>query len=248
MAVNYYFQNGIPESFTNTQRLIEALTIQAIQIGGMDVYYIPRTVDGNDIDPILTEDPLASYDHAFMLEMYLENAQGFEGDGALLSKFGIELQDSCTFVVARARWEAEVGRTGTTMLERPTEGDLIYLPMTKSFFEIKKVVATDPFYQLGKLFVYRLECELFNYSHEVMDTGIPEIDSLGIELSLVEEDYYIVTEDGYALTAEDDLHFLQEFEIAEKDKGSQNQAFWDAEPDVLSFDENNPFGDVNHAE
>lgn len=247
MAVNYYFQNGIPESFTNTQRLVEALTIEAIQIGGMDVYYIPRTVNAVDIDPILTEDPLASYDNAFMLEMYLENAQGFEGDGALMSKFGIEIQDSCTFVVARARWEAEVERTGTTVLPRPVEGDLVYLPLTKSYFEIKKVNATNPFYQLGKLFVYRLECELFQYSHELFDTGISEIDELSDKLSGAYEDYFILTEAGNLLCAEDGTHILQEFEMSVIDPGSENDPFTAAEDDVLSFDETNPFGELTHA-
>jgi hypothetical protein len=247
MAVNYYFQNGIPESFTNTQRLVEELTIQAIQIGGMDTYYVPRTVLDADIDPILTEDALAKYDNAYRLEMYLENAQGFEGDGALMSKFGIEIQDSCTFVVARSRWEAEVGRTGTTRLPRPMEGDIIYLPVTKSYFEIKKVNATNPFYQLGKLFTYRLECELFEYSHEIFDTGLEEIDELADRLSGATEDYYILTESGSFLCAEDGTHILQEFSMTTIDPGSQNDPFTAAELDVISFDESNPFGELTHA-
>jgi hypothetical protein len=244
MTVNYYFQNGIPEAFSATQQLVEAMTIQAIQVGGMDVYYIPRTVNQQDINPILTEDPLASYDNAFMLEMYLENAQGFEGDGALMSKFGIEIQDSCTFVVARARWEAEVGRSGQTELPRPVEGDLVYLPLTKSFFEIKKVIATNPFYQLGKLFVYRLDCELFEYSHEVFDTGVQEIDEFAEKITGAFEDYFLMTEAGYFLVDEGGNHFTQEFEMGVIDPGSQNDAFTAQEDSVLSFDESNPFGDI----
>lgn len=244
MAVNYYFQNGIPESFSNTQRLVEELTIQAIQIGGMDTYYVPRTLIESDIDPILTEDALAKYDNAYRLEMYLENAQGFEGDGALMSKFGIEIQDSCTFVVARSRWEAEVGRTGTTRLPRPVEGDIVYLPLTKSYFEIKKVNATNPFYQLGKLFVYRLECELFEYSHEVFDTGLEEIDSLAKEVSLADEDWYLLTEAGMTLCSEDGARLMQEFKVDDIDPAAQNHEFRDQEDDVLSFDESNPFGDI----
>jgi hypothetical protein len=247
MAVNFYFQNGIPESFTNTQRMIEELTIQAIQIGGMDTYYIPRVLLQNDIDPIFTEDRLAKYENAYRLEMYLENVQGFEGDGALMSKFGIEIQDSCTFVVARARWEAEVGRTGKTMLPRPVEGDLVYLPLTKSFFEIKKVVATNPFYQLGRLFVYRLECELFEFSHEQFDTGLEEIDELSNQLSMADQDYFILTESGLNLVTEGGDHILQEFDIAVNDPASQNDAFTAQEEVVLNFNENNPFGEIDHA-
>jgi hypothetical protein len=247
MAVNFYFQNGIPENFTNTQRMIEALTIQAIQIGGMDTYYIPRHLVQGDIDPIFTEDRLAKYENAYRLEMYLENAVGFEGDGALMSKFGIEIQDSCTFVVSRSRWEAEVGRTGSTMLPRPVEGDIVYLPLTKSFFEIKKVNATNPFYQLGKLFTYRLECELFEFSHEQFTTGLEEIDSLSNELSMADQDYFIMTENGFYLTGEDGSHILQEFDIAINDPASQNDAFTAQEEIVLNFDELNPFGEIDHA-
>jgi hypothetical protein len=244
MTVNYYFQNGVPESYSANQNLVEALIIQAIQIGGMDTYYVPRTLIPGDIDPIFTEDALAKYDNAYRLEMYLENAQGFEGDGALMSKLGIQISDSCTFVVARSRWEAEVGRSGNTMLARPCEGDIVYLPLTKSYFEIKQVIATNPFYQLGKLFVYRLECELFEFSHEVFDTGLEEIDSLSNEISLAYEDHYIMTETGNYLCAEDGTHIIQEYTDDMIDPAANNGAFAAQEDDVLVFNENNPFGDI----
>lgn len=216
--INHYFQNGVPESFTNNQRLVESLTIQAIQIGGMDTYYIPRTILEENINTILTEDVLASYDHAYRIEAYLDNATGFEGDGAMLSKFGIEISDSCTFIIARARWEAEVGKTGNTRLPRPIEGDIIFLPLTKSYFEIKKVNAQNPFYQLGKLYTYRLECELFSFSHEEFNTGVDEVDDIAAEIN---------------------LHDL--------DAGSQNVAFEAKESATLDFSESNPFGDIYNA-
>jgi hypothetical protein len=215
MAVNNYFQAGIPEAYGNTQDLIESLTIEAIQIGGMNVYYIPRTILVEDINPVLTEDVLASYEHAFQIEAYLENATGFEGDGAMLSKFGIEISDSCTFVMSRRRWTEEVGSKGVTRLPRPIEGDIIFLPLTKSYFEIKKVNAQNPFYQLGKLYTYRLECELFNFSHEQFETGVEEVDELAMEIN---------------------LHDL--------DPGSQNDVFDAKKSDTLDFDESNPFGDI----
>jgi hypothetical protein len=184
MSVNNYWQGGIPQNYSGTQNMIDRLTIQAIKISGMNVYYITRTVNAGDIDPILIEDVIASYENAYQIEMYLENATGFGGEGALLSKFGIELQDSCTFVVSRTRWQEVVQAGGKTQLNlpRPVEGDLIYLPLTKSFFEIKRVDAMNPFFQLGKLFTYSLECELYNPSHQEFDTGISEIDELMAEV------------------------------------------------------------------
>lgn len=246
MAVNYYFQGGIPESYSANQRLVEDMIIESIQIGGMDVYYIPRTLIEDNINPVFLEDSLASYEHAYRIEVYLENAQGFDGDGALMSKFGIQINDTCTFTLARRRWEAEVGRTGNTRLPRPVEGDLIYLPLTKSFFEIMKVNATNPFYQLGKLFTYKLECELFEYSHETVKTGVDEIDELG-NLSLAEQDHLFATEDGSDIDTEDGTNIMVDFDIQDIDPGAQNTVFKNKEPSVLNFDETNPFGEIDHA-
>jgi hypothetical protein len=88
------------------------------------------------------------------------------------------MEQSATLVVARRRWDQLVGRYGVTQLpNRPCEGDLIYFPLTKGLFEIKFVKHQDPFYQLGKLYVYKLQVELFQYASEKIDTGIKEIDA-----------------------------------------------------------------------
>ena len=60
---------------------------------------------------------------------------------------------------------------------RPREGDLVYFPLGQRLFEIKFVEHEDPFYQLGKNYVYQLKCELFEYEDEVIDTTIHEIDT-----------------------------------------------------------------------
>lgn len=243
MAVNYYFQSGVPEEFTANQRLIEDMIIQSIQITGFETYYIPRQMNG--IDGILTESSLSSYEHALPLEMYLENVQGFDGDNGMLSKFGIEINDSCTFVVARRRWDAEVGRTGwSTSNQRPVEGDIVYLPMTKSFFEIKKVQAANPFYQLGKLFVYRLECELFQFASEDFNTGIEEIDMFSDMHSMADNNFFVLTEEGAELLQENGANVMQEYDIADVDGGAMNDIFNDVKEEVLDFSENNPFGEV----
>ena len=59
-------------------------------------------------------------------------------------------------------------------LNRNSEGDLIYLPFGKAgpqLYEITFVEDQIPFFQLGKTFIYQLECSLFQYADEDFDTG-----------------------------------------------------------------------------
>ena len=111
------------------------------------------------------------------MEMYIENTEGFEGAGDLYSKFGLEIRDDATFIVSRRRWESRIGVFSSNLVDpRPQEGDLIFLPMTNSFFEISFVEDDSPFYQLSNLPVYKMQCQLFEYNDEEFDTGIGEID------------------------------------------------------------------------
>jgi len=172
MATNVYFSQGT----RNEQYLVEDLIIESLKIYGQEVLYIPRVLFSKD--DILGEDRLSQFRNAFPIEMYFENIDSFDGQGAFLQKFGLMMEQSATLVVARRRWTQLVGRYGvTTIPNRPNEGDLIYFPLTKGLFEIKFVKHQDPFYQLGRLYVYKLQVELFQYSSERIDTGIAEIDT-----------------------------------------------------------------------
>lgn len=173
MARNVYFSQTV----RSEQNLYEDLIVESLQIYGQECYYLPRNIVTRDM--ILNEDPKSKFDDAFLVEMYLENVDGFDGDGALMTKFGLEIRDQATFVVAKRTWEKLVGiwKTGQ-VTNRPCEGDLIYLPLSKSFMEIKFVDHQSPFYQLSKFPVYKLRCELFEYSNEEVTTGIKEIDQL----------------------------------------------------------------------
>ena len=171
MARNVYFSHGTK----NEQFLVEDLIVESLSIYGQDFYYIPRTLVGKD--EILGEDRLSEFKSAYPIEMYMENVTGFEGQGAFIQKFGLMMEQTATLTVARRRWEQLIGRFGQTILpNRPCEGDLLYFPLSKGLFEIKFVKHQDPFYQLGRLYVYTLEVELFQYSSEHMDTGVKEID------------------------------------------------------------------------
>jgi hypothetical protein len=171
VARNVYFTQGT----ANEQYLIEDIIIEALQIYGQDFYYIPRKLVAKD--NILGEDRLSEFKQAYGIEMYLESVDGFEGQGAFIQKFGMMLEQSATLTVSRRRWDQLVGRFGQTQLpNRPCEGDLLYFPLTKGLFEIKFVQHQDPFYQLGKLYVYKLQVELFQYASEHIDTGLKDVD------------------------------------------------------------------------
>jgi hypothetical protein len=172
MPTNVYFTHGTK----NEQYLIEDLIIESLKIYGNEFMYIPRTLVSKD--EILGEDRLSKFTSSFPIEMYFENVDSLDGQGAFIQKFGLMMEQSATLVVARRRWDQLVGRYGQTILpNRPCEGDLIYFPLTKGLFEIKFVKHQDPFYQLGKLYVFKLQVELFQYASEKIDTGISEIDA-----------------------------------------------------------------------
>jgi hypothetical protein len=171
MPTNVYFSHGT----RNEQYLVEDLIIESLKIYGNEFFYIPRTLVSKD--NILGEDRLSEFKSSFPIEMYFENVDSLDGQGAFIQKFGLMMEQSATLVVARRRWDQLVGRYGQTILPtRPCEGDLIYFPLSKGLFEIKFVKHQDPFYQLGKLYVYKLQIELFQYSSERIDTGIKEVD------------------------------------------------------------------------
>ena len=164
MALNPYFNKfkNLPE-----QNLIEDLTVEAIKIHGMEIFYLPRNMVHKD--DFFGEAPYSRFSSFKMIEMYMDTTTAFEG-GDTFTKFGFEIRDSVKFTVSRKRFKRETG------MDRPLEGDLLYLPLNKGLFEIKFVEHENPFYQLGKLLSFQLTCELFQYSEEKMNTGVPEID------------------------------------------------------------------------
>ena len=145
-------------------------------------------------------------------------------------------------------WDETVARTGNAVLTtRPAEGDIVYFPLTKAFFEIKRVEATDPFFQVGKLYVYQLECELMQYSSEQFNTGIQEIDDQAIEKSLDVNEYNILLETGgFRVLLEDyttSAIINESYNVDSIIPGVQNEAFGQ-DIDILDFTEINPFGEI----
>ena len=173
MTTNVYFSKGTP----NEQHLYEDLAIEAIQIYGHDVFYIPRTLVNKD--ELFGESALSRFDDAYGIEMWMETQEGYEGEKELVSRFGLEIRDETTFVVSRRRWDNTVSNDANLIVSsRPDEGDLVYMPTVKKLFEISFVDHDDPFYQIDNLPVYKLYCRTFEYSSEVLDTGIYAIDDI----------------------------------------------------------------------
>lgn len=171
MPTNVFFNHAV----STEQQLYEDLVVESLRIYGHEVYYLPREVV--EEDSILNEDVQSRFGDAYQVEMYLENTEGFEGEGDLMSKFGVQVRDQATFIISLRSWERFISLDSNLATSfRPNEGDLIYFPLSGSMFEIKFVEHEDPFYQVGKLFVFKLRTELFEYSQEDFDTGIGDID------------------------------------------------------------------------
>jgi len=203
MATNFFFNNF---KSSQEQLLLENLIIESIKIYGEDMWYMPRRL-GN-FDRLYTADDQSYYEQAFMLELYIKSVDGFAGDGNFMSKFGLEIRDQVVFSVAQRIFSQEVGNTTDQI--RPNEGDLIYFPLNKKCFQVKYVNKFEMFYQLGALQTWEMTCELFEYSDEIINTGIPEIDLLQLKKSTNIIDYSLMEEDGTPLMDEEGNYLVME--------------------------------------
>ena len=165
MPTNVYFNHAV-----KNEHLYEDLVVESLRFYGHDVLYLPRQVV--EEDTILGEDVQSTFGDAYSVEMYLENTEGFEGEGDLVSKFGVQIQDDAEFIMSLRTWERFISLDSNLATSlRPNEGDLIYFPLSGSLFEIRFVEDQDPFFQLGKMFVFKMRCSLFEYSGEDFETG-----------------------------------------------------------------------------
>ena len=165
-----YFSHNISTN-TNEQSLIKDLVRETIQIAGMDVVYVKRTRE--NIDTLFSDAERNKFNAGYTVEMYLQDTEGFGGEGDLVTRFGLEVRDECMLTVAADRFEAVVG-SGSA----PTIGDLIYLSLSNQIYQITWVEDQVPFFTIAKTYVYELSCQLFRYSDEEFDTGITAIDAL----------------------------------------------------------------------
>jgi len=188
MALNPFFLQGTQSE----QRLVQDIINEHLRFHGVDVTYIPRKVLNQDT--ILNEIELSKFDDNYVIEAYINTFEGYSGAGDILTKFGMSLRDELTVTISKERFEDFISpfldasdNSEIALATRPREGDLIYFPLGQRLFEVKFVEHEDPFYQLGKNYVYQLKCELFEYEDEVIDTTIDEIDTQ------IQDEGYITT-------------------------------------------------------
>ena len=263
MPVNHYFQDGNGIGNTAEKRLYEDLIIEGLKIYGQDVYYLPRTLVNRDL--ILGEDMLSKFSSALLLEAYMETTEGFAGEQEIVNKFGLEIREDTTFMIAKKRFNQAVDEKATLVKEgRPNEGDIIYMPLMNSFFEIQFVEDQEPFFQLGNLPVYKLRVTRWEYSSEKLDTGVAAIDAAEDEYSLDTLQHKTSLEDGSGsiimeqplasgqpafilletfatTTVQDQSDFAQNDDL-DTEAGFDTASVAD---DILDFTERNPFGEVD---
>jgi len=175
MALNPFFLQGSP----GEQRLIQNLINEQLQIYGVEITYIPRKFVNKT--SIIEEVQSSKFDDNFLLEAYVNTYEGYSGAGDIMTKFGVSLKDEVTLTISQERFTDFIAPfldpSDYELGSRPREGDLIFFPLGSRLFEVKFVEHEQPFYQLGKNYVYQLQCELFEYEDEVIDTGLDIIDS-----------------------------------------------------------------------
>ena len=176
MALNPFFLQGSQSE----QRLTQDLINEHLKIFGVEVTYIPRKFVRKQT--IIKEVQSSAFDDNFLLEAYVNTFEGYGGQGDIMTKFGVSLRDELTVTISKERFEDFISPfleadEDYELASRPREGDIIFFPLGARLFEVKFVEHEDPFYQLGKNYVYQLKCELFEYEDEVIDTGIDIIDS-----------------------------------------------------------------------
>ena len=207
------------------QRLVEDLIIESIRINGIEVFYVPRTLVKSD--PILGEDVLSKFEKTFPIEMYFDNpSAGWQGDGYIISKFGLEMREMANFIVSRRRFNEAVRYDGYNMLPitkvsdkevMPKNGDLIYLPLTNDLFIINHSEHESVFYQLGYRFIWRIDVQKYDYSHEKIATGNPAVDRV--------------------------QQFFENLDDVKNDPLAENNDLKEAAEDIIDVTERNVFGD-----
>lgn len=235
-GTNQFFNNY---QASGEQQLLDELIVESIRIYGQDMLYLPRSLQ--NYDSIFEQSDLVTYSSFYQLPLYIESfdGSGFTADKFFLSKFGVEIHTQIVLSVARSSFYNEV-TTDRADLVRPREGDLIYFPLNNALFQINYCDNFSLFYQLGSLQTWKMTCELFKYSDERFNTGIPEIDS--IETHTSDLLYWAYRDDsGNPLTDEEGAYIVNDdYEVDPLDDADEIQTESDL---FIDFSDQNPFGE-----
>ena len=205
--------------------------------------------------------------------MYFETTEGFAGENEIINKFGLEIRDDTTLVLSKRRFEDHVASKATlTASGRPNEGDIVFVPLLNSYFEIQFVEDQEPFYQLGNLPVYKLKVTRWEYASEQINTGINTLDAVEDKYTLDQLQHKLTLEYGQEVLTGvgsimlEDYHdystgqpaLLMQETFVEANIQTQSpyasnldlntEAGYDTvstTDDILDFTERNPFGEVD---
>ena len=226
---------------TDEQSLLADLVAESIHINGHDMWYVPRTVVNRD--EVFSEAEYASFDQAFLIEIYVKTTSQMGGEGALLSKFGVELRDELVLTMAMQTFKDEITTQAPTIV-RPREGDCIFIPMIGSLFTIKYVDKKAFFYQLGDLQAWDLTVELYENQSAVFNTGVPEIDNIYTPVTQDDLLLALTTEDGFLLTEPGDGWVLLYNAVDDVTTDlDQNIEFEEIADEVIEWTETDPFSE-----
>ena len=268
MARNRFFNQYTPVK--QEQSLVEDLIIESIKIYGIDGYYLPRT--HVNLDKIYGEDASVLFDDALEMELYVKSFDGFAGQEDFLAKFGLQIDESVTFVISQKRFTQslktsliteysynmltedgdellsnrnDVSEYDYDAIVRPREGDMIWIPMFASMYEIKFTQNIENFFQLGKLYTYELRCDRIEYSSERINTDVTEIDAIEDQYSLSNtNNEKLLDEDTFLFLHEDDTFIINEADVvvaAEISADNEEIGQKIIDDDILDFSEQNPF-------
>lgn len=183
MAVNNYFDHVTQR---NEQNLYHDLAEEMIQLSGIDVQYIKvENLRAENYDPVFGENRFEKLNGSVTIEMYMKDFEQPLGGDDLYSKFGFTQAHTCTFV-------AGVRRFGDVMGMRPREGDYIYIPEwdylgPDDIFRITKVDFVDAQWKaLGSPVYYFIKCERAKFTHQDVDTGIPDLDEDAVRKEMMD--------------------------------------------------------------
>lgn len=222
---------------TPEQNLLESLIIESISIYGNAMYYVPRVI--KKLDKIYTADDQSEYNTPYSVPIYIESFDRFQGDGNFLSKFGLEIRNQIVLSIAQRVFSSIVPQ------DRPNEGDVIYFPLNDNVFQIKYVEKFEMFYPLGKLYIWKMTCELFEYSNEKFNTGIPAIDKIQTYESTDILDYGISTEDEIYISDEKGHYItVENYDLDEILDTGTNEVFQDEIEDFVDWSSESIFGSI----
>ena len=210
----YINQFGASSRFsTNEQRLVQNLIRESININGITVRYMPRSAPYTD--EVWNERPESRFHRGLQMDVLLVAAAGFEGEGDVMTTYGIEFREEVILSVAIPKFEnlydnfdSDLKASGdseeaiTFARTRPLEGDLVVIPFGRSaqnkeqyipkVFEILRVTTyhDGAFYQIGDNYQYKLRCRLFELSGEDLEFNprVVEYNKNGTQKNLIDSD------------------------------------------------------------